>query len=708
MASTSNHQKFVFKYGGPEIKFLEAKADYGDVVPPEEHIQMMLKMIERLVEKLMKFVKEAERNGTKLSEKNKRGQRAIYYGEKNYTKISKNVEEEDIEKVRIEELGPTVDYDKLADYFQKFYPAVEGYHEDKYQLSDEQFFNLMKMCLKRFNMHNRDPQKPTISPDALYYALYKIFPLTGSQHRMSIIFPTLVEYGRKEDLHLEGWKKERDEKTKRYFSTEGNYFRVCLPYKQKDHCRTECYKRIRFSEETKESIPNFNNKYFVLYLPKDLSVEHRYAGFLDALFGAKNSETKPVDFCKIAKRYLKETNRTCEDLYEYILDLNSIQFKTPLPVTVRTEYNKRRLEFDQVRKECDRKFNKEVEADFLEMVKKEEAELGTKMTDEERTELNNEHYYTKLNEEPLYGPCTHFGPCGPDQENCSCKKWCTEQCRCDENCSRRFPGCRCPPGQCHEGQTDIDGKGNPVDCICVAEWRECVRDLCNGCLKHENKTTVTEDDKCKNFRFQRGVECLVKAGTSKIAGTGAFLTKDVVAGQSIGEYLGAHISVAEASRRDGLFYYGISYIYHLPSRLGCIDSAFVGNETRFLNHDHVNPNCAIICRLVDGKPRIVVVALMDIKAGTELLFNYGYDEKGAEQMFKMTPAQRAPQLQKASSSGSNDNTPSTSRRSGSIRACSTRRRTRRTSNVADENTEDDNSKRLRDNVSKQQNLHLRI
>jgi hypothetical protein len=57
-----------------------------------------------------------------------------------------------------------------------------------------------------------------------------------------------------------------------------------------------------------------------------------------------------------------------------------------------------------------------------------------------------------------------------------------------------------------------------------------------------------------------------------------------------------------------------------------IDAARLGNKSRFINHadnDKDGLNCEAKIVLVNGEHRIKFLALRDIKAGEELLFNYG-------------------------------------------------------------------------------------
>ncbi|KAG6910795.1 hypothetical protein DXG01_007684 [Tephrocybe rancida] len=66
---------------------------------------------------------------------------------------------------------------------------------------------------------------------------------------------------------------------------------------------------------------------------------------------------------------------------------------------------------------------------------------------------------------------------------------------------------------------------------------------------------------------------------------------------------------------------GRNYLFQLNPTIS-VDSAKVGNESRFINHDP-NANCHACVRLVNGEHRIGLFALRRIEAGSELLLNYG-------------------------------------------------------------------------------------
>ena len=108
---------------------------------------------------------------------------------------------------------------------------------------------------------------------------------------------------------------------------------------------------------------------------------------------------------------------------------------------------------------------------------------------------------------------------------------------------------------------------------------------------------------------------------SDIHGLGAFARTDIPKRTKIIEYVGEKIGNAEADRRyDAAMKRHHTFLFILNTRT-CVDAAFEGNESRFLNHS-CNPNCeAIITR-----GHIWIEAIKAIPAGTELVYDYQYED----------------------------------------------------------------------------------
>jgi SET domain-containing protein len=109
---------------------------------------------------------------------------------------------------------------------------------------------------------------------------------------------------------------------------------------------------------------------------------------------------------------------------------------------------------------------------------------------------------------------------------------------------------------------------------------------------------------------------------SAIHGLGAFARTDIPKGTKVIEYVGEKIGNAEADRRydDAAMKRHHTFLFILNTRT-CVDAAFEGNESRFLNHS-CNPNCeAVITR-----GHIWIEAIRAIPAGTELVYDYQYED----------------------------------------------------------------------------------
>ena len=121
----------------------------------------------------------------------------------------------------------------------------------------------------------------------------------------------------------------------------------------------------------------------------------------------------------------------------------------------------------------------------------------------------------------------------------------------------------------------------------------------------------------------------IELRTSKIQGTGAFAARDIRKGTRIVEYLGQRISWRTADKRydDDSMGRHHTFLFTVDDKV-VIDGAVRGNAARFLNH-----SCDGNCEAIDDRKRIYIEARRAIKAGDELLYDYGYertDEHTAE------------------------------------------------------------------------------
>lgn len=109
---------------------------------------------------------------------------------------------------------------------------------------------------------------------------------------------------------------------------------------------------------------------------------------------------------------------------------------------------------------------------------------------------------------------------------------------------------------------------------------------------------------------------------SPIQGLGAFARTEIPRGTRIIEYLGEKISNAEADRRydDDAMTRHHTFLFILNDRT-VVDAARAGNEARFLNHS-CDPNCETVIE----RGHIWIEAIRKIPAGTELLYDYQYED----------------------------------------------------------------------------------
>lgn len=109
---------------------------------------------------------------------------------------------------------------------------------------------------------------------------------------------------------------------------------------------------------------------------------------------------------------------------------------------------------------------------------------------------------------------------------------------------------------------------------------------------------------------------------SPIHGLGAFALTDIPKGTRIIEYVGEKISNAEADRRydDETMKNHHTFLFILNSKQ-CIDAAFEGNESRFINHS-CDPNAEAFI----PRGRIWIEAIKDIPKGAEIAYDYAFED----------------------------------------------------------------------------------
>ncbi|KAJ6500518.1 hypothetical protein C8R45DRAFT_978035 [Mycena sanguinolenta] len=236
-------------------------------------------------------------------------------------------------------------------------------------------------------------------------------------------------------------------------------------------------------------------------------------------------------------------------------------------------------------------------------------------------------------------PCVHPGV-ACSTARCECFKlnrYCERNCRCEDNCLRRWPGCNstckgnrnCSEPSSSETRPKKQTKKNTKQCKCRVEGRECDPEKCTVCGARNM------DTRCTNVSVQLARFRRFEVKTS-LYGLGAFAAETIRKGDLIGEYVGElaeeenmhhHEVVQKHSKLNYCF--GIE---ELPTTV--VDAQWLGNPTRFLNDPKPAPsaNCVAYEVTVNGELRIVIKAVERIPKGTELTLSYGakYWNQGSE------------------------------------------------------------------------------
>ena len=115
----------------------------------------------------------------------------------------------------------------------------------------------------------------------------------------------------------------------------------------------------------------------------------------------------------------------------------------------------------------------------------------------------------------------------------------------------------------------------------------------------------------------------IEVRDSKIQGKGVFATKRIKKGQRIIEYIGERISPEEETERydDESMERHHTFLFAVDDKV-TIDAGRIGNDAKYINHS-CDPNC----EAVDEEGRIFVEAIKDIKPGTELFYDYAFEQE---------------------------------------------------------------------------------
>ncbi|OWY94418.1 Variant-silencing SET protein [Phytophthora megakarya] len=122
--------------------------------------------------------------------------------------------------------------------------------------------------------------------------------------------------------------------------------------------------------------------------------------------------------------------------------------------------------------------------------------------------------------------------------------------------------------------------------------------------------------------FDKAAPALETRATERV-GQGVFALEDIEAGVIVCEYIGEIIGEAERQHRRKLGGRQFLMAYG-EGRFRFIDAGYLGNISRFCNHS-CQPNSRAEQWTVKGVYRIAIVALLHIKTGEEITFDYGPD-----------------------------------------------------------------------------------
>lgn len=128
--------------------------------------------------------------------------------------------------------------------------------------------------------------------------------------------------------------------------------------------------------------------------------------------------------------------------------------------------------------------------------------------------------------------------------------------------------------------------------------------------------------------IKHGVEEGLQVKNIEGKGRGVFAVRCFKKGQFVIEYHGDLLDLTDAKKSEALYAQDpgtgcYMYYFHYLSKTYCVDATKESTRLgRLLNHSK-NGNCQTKLHDMDGIPHLILVASRDIKAGEELVYDYG-------------------------------------------------------------------------------------
>ncbi|XP_073532291.1 N-lysine methyltransferase KMT5A isoform X2 [Phyllobates terribilis] len=154
-----------------------------------------------------------------------------------------------------------------------------------------------------------------------------------------------------------------------------------------------------------------------------------------------------------------------------------------------------------------------------------------------------------------------------------------------------------------------------------------------SCRKSK-KDLETEEKKRIDDLILNGTEEGMKVDVIADKGRGVIATQNFQRGEFVVEYHGDLIETTDAKRREALYAEDSStgcYMYYFQylNKTYCVDATKETNRLgRLINHSK-NGNCHTKLHDINNIPHLILIASRDIKAGEELLYDYGDRSKSS-------------------------------------------------------------------------------